>query len=103
MSLRTALKFCNIFAGNIQKDIQGHDFFVKRTEMTSYIKIRMGENWLKWEKECTKTQSTHTELKSTQNWVKVKVGKNNTPVTWKTDWEIFLERLRVNLEIFGCQ
>ena len=76
MSLRTTLKFCNIFAGNSQKDTQGHDFFVKRTEMTSDIKIQMGENWLKWEKkECAKTQNTYTELKSTQKWVKGKVGK----------------------------
>ena len=66
----------------------------------------MGENWLKWEKkECAKTQNTYTELKSTQKWVKGKVGKKKkkkkkTPVTLKTDWEVFLECFVVNLEIF---
>ena len=107
MLLRPTLKFCNIFAGNIQKDTQGHDFFVKKTEIT-WHKDTNGRKLIEMRKKRVyKNPNTYTELKSTQKWVKGKVGKKkkkkNTPVTWKTDWEIFPERLIVNLEIFGCQ
>ena len=105
LSLRPTLKLCNVFAGNIQKDTQGHDFFVERTEIT-WQKDTNGRKLIEMRKKKSVQKPKHihgikiyTEVSKGQSWQK----KKKTPVTWKTDWEIFPERLIVNLEVFDCQ